>query len=190
MGTIAGSLRLSRFYNLSDVPSLSHRPVLVRATSSGNFILARLVKSSETSFSKKSLQKGTPLLRALESQADGLVRVLGRNFSQHWVRLGTPRLCGNYKGILKWVVVKIMVPFWGTLNIRCRIIIGIPQGTIILTTTQVHLRDLKRLTLAKSPISALKKKGLGFRGAGRLYQGENGGPPKKPCIIYLQQETL
>ena len=34
-----------------------------------------------------------------------------------------------------WVVVKIMVPFWGTLNIRCRIIIGIQKGTIILTTT-------------------------------------------------------
>ena len=28
-------------------------------------------------------------------------------------------------------------PFWGTLNIRCRIIIGIQKGTIILTTTHV-----------------------------------------------------
>ena len=27
-------------------------------------------------------------------------------------------------------------PFLGTLNIRCRIIIGIQKGTIILTTTQ------------------------------------------------------
>ena len=26
-----------------------------------------------------------------------------------------------------WVVVKIMVPFLGTLNIRCRIIIGTPK---------------------------------------------------------------
>ena len=26
-----------------------------------------------------------------------------------------------------WVVVKIMVPFWGTLNIRGRIIIGIQK---------------------------------------------------------------
>ena len=34
----------------------------------------------------------------------------------------------------RWVVVKIMVPF-GTLNIRCRIIIGTQKGTIILTTT-------------------------------------------------------
>ena len=34
------------------------------------------------------------------------------------------------------VVVKIMVPFWViTLNIRCRIIIGLQKGTIILTTT-------------------------------------------------------
>ena len=28
-------------------------------------------------------------------------------------------------------------PFLGTLNIRCLIIIGIPKGTIILTTTQI-----------------------------------------------------
>ena len=36
-----------------------------------------------------------------------------------------------------WVVVKIMVPYWGTLNIRCRIIIRIQKGTIILTTTHI-----------------------------------------------------
>ena len=34
-----------------------------------------------------------------------------------------------------WVVVKIMGPFWGALNIRGRIIIGLQKGTIILTTT-------------------------------------------------------
>ena len=28
-------------------------------------------------------------------------------------------------------------PFLGTLNIRCRIIIGTQKGTIILTTTQI-----------------------------------------------------
>ena len=28
-------------------------------------------------------------------------------------------------------------PFWGTLNIRCRIIIGIQKGTIILTITHI-----------------------------------------------------
>ena len=28
-------------------------------------------------------------------------------------------------------------PFLGTLNIRCRIIIGDPKGTIILTTTHI-----------------------------------------------------
>ena len=32
-----------------------------------------------------------------------------------------------------WVVVKIMVPFFGTLNIRCRTILGIQKGTLILT---------------------------------------------------------
>ena len=35
------------------------------------------------------------------------------------------------------MVVKIMVPFWGTLNIRGRIIIGIQKGTIIFTTTHI-----------------------------------------------------
>ena len=33
-------------------------------------------------------------------------------------------------------------PFFGTLNIRCRNIIGIPKGTIILTTTQVEVKGL------------------------------------------------
>ena len=33
-----------------------------------------------------------------------------------------------------WVVV-IRIPFMGTVNNRCRIIIGTPKGTIILTTT-------------------------------------------------------
>ena len=28
-------------------------------------------------------------------------------------------------------------PFWGTLNIRCLILIGIQKGTIVLTTTHV-----------------------------------------------------
>ena len=38
------------------------------------------------------------------------------------------------------VVVKFMVPFLGTLDIRCRIIIGIQRGTIILTTTHIDSR--------------------------------------------------
>ena len=45
-----------------------------------------------------------------------------------------------YYDFLIWVVVKIRVPFWGTLNIRCRNIIGTPKGTIILTTTHVGVR--------------------------------------------------
>ena len=32
-------------------------------------------------------------------------------------------------------------PFLGTLNIRCRIIIGIQKGTIILTTTQMSAEN-------------------------------------------------
>ena len=44
-----------------------------------------------------------------------------------------------------WVVVKIMVPFWGTPNIRCRIIIGIQKRPIILTTTHVTAFCIKRM---------------------------------------------
>ena len=29
-------------------------------------------------------------------------------------------------------------PFWGTLNVRCRTIIGTQKGTIILTTTPMQ----------------------------------------------------
>ena len=36
-------------------------------------------------------------------------------------------------------------PFLGTLNIRCRIIIGIQKGTIILTTT--HMGDVGRMLM-------------------------------------------
>ena len=32
-------------------------------------------------------------------------------------------------------------PFLGTLSIRCRIIIGIQKGTIILTTTHIGFRQ-------------------------------------------------
>ena len=45
-------------------------------------------------------------------------------------------VCGVHR-FHKWVVVQILVPFLGTLYIRCRIIIGIQKGTIILTTTQI-----------------------------------------------------
>ena len=31
-------------------------------------------------------------------------------------------------------------PFWGTLNIRGRTILGIQKGTLILTTTQIRLK--------------------------------------------------
>ena len=38
-----------------------------------------------------------------------------------------------------WVVVKIKVPFLGTLNNRCRIKKGTQKGTITLTTTHIGL---------------------------------------------------
>ena len=39
---------------------------------------------------------------------------------------------------LIWVVVKIYRPCLGTLNIRCRIIIGVQKGAVILTTTHMY----------------------------------------------------
>ena len=36
-------------------------------------------------------------------------------------------------------------PFWGTLNFRCRIIIGIQKGTIMLTTTHIYVRMYLKL---------------------------------------------
>ena len=36
-------------------------------------------------------------------------------------------------------------PFLGTLNIRCRIIIGTQKGTIILTTTRI-MKGCKEMT--------------------------------------------
>ena len=33
-------------------------------------------------------------------------------------------------------------PFLGTLNMRCRIIVGTPKGTIILTTTHTYRVDI------------------------------------------------
>ena len=37
-------------------------------------------------------------------------------------------------------------PFWGTLNIRCLIIMGIQKGTIILTTIHIRIMEKKRET--------------------------------------------
>ena len=37
-------------------------------------------------------------------------------------------------------------PFLGALNIRCRTIIGVQQGTIILTTTHIEKDDPDLLT--------------------------------------------
>ena len=50
--------------------------------------------------------------------------------------------------VFHWVVVKIMVSF-GTLNIRCRIIIRIQKGTEFLTTTHVIPKNLGRAQASK-----------------------------------------
>ena len=39
-------------------------------------------------------------------------------------------------------------PFWGTLNNRCRIIIGTQKGTIILTTTYINNNSASTVTMS------------------------------------------
>ena len=41
-------------------------------------------------------------------------------------------------------------PFWGTLNNRCRTILGTQKGTIILTTTHVRQCELVRAETQKT----------------------------------------
>ena len=53
-------------------------------------------------------------------------------------------------------------PFLGTLNNRCRIIIGTQKGTIILTTTHMMIADNMPRNPSKATILGRK----GFRSAG------------------------
>ena len=52
-----------------------------------------------------------------------------------------------------WVVVKIRALFWGTLNIRCRIIIGTQTGTKILTNTHICMFTVKLIVSICVPAS-------------------------------------
>ena len=61
--------------------------------------------------------------------------------SSTWLLLGKSpwtigTICKN-AACSMWVVVKIMVPSWGTLNLRFCIITGTPKRTIILTIPHV-----------------------------------------------------
>ena len=56
-------------------------------------------------------------------------------------RYPVPQILPRIWGFTKWAAVQIYDAFWGTPNTRCRIIIGIQSGTIILTTTQVQDPD-------------------------------------------------
>ena len=57
------------------------------------------------------------------------------------------------------MVVKIMVPFLGALNIRCRIIIGIQKGPIILTTTHVLVTNSQNLINVGVDLSNMYRSG-------------------------------
>ena len=56
-------------------------------------------------------------------------------------------------------------PFWGTLNIRCRIVIGIQQGPITLTTTHVYAD-------ARAGPAAAGRAGRGWQGGGEELAAE------------------
>ena len=90
------------------------------------------------------------------SRADGLQDRAKTDGASYWCFREIPI------AIFIWVVVKIMVPYLGTLNMRCCIILGIQEGTIILTTTHMScsLRSLERY-MADDPgsIIAVSKEG-------------------------------
>ena len=60
------------------------------------------------------------------------------------------------------VIYTLLVPFWGTLDIRCRIIIGTQKGTIILTTTHMHSREVAWHCAANSKDATLSVRMFSF----------------------------
>ena len=74
-------------------------------------------------------------------------------------------------------------PFWGTLDIRCRIIIGTKKGTIILTTTHMKnvnstliqglLQSQDLLLLKRLGRGGSKTGGAGCRGAATCASGRS-----------------
>ena len=83
-------------------------------------------------------------------------------------------------------------PFLGTLNIRCCIIIGIQNGTIILTTTHVDCQLGERLPLLVKTIGQRRcKTVLRFRVQGfklpRVQTGEQA-PGSRYCAFLLLQK--
>ena len=66
-----------------------------------------------------------------------------------------------------WVDVKID-PFLGTLHIRCRIIIGIRKGTIILTTTHTYVYCWLKASgfTVESSLGSLSRMTQGLHGRG------------------------
>ena len=86
---------------------------------------------------------------------------------------------------VRWAVVKIRVPFLGTLNNRCRIILRTPKGTIILTSTQVGL-DFYHMAMTGQSLATLKEQPPGlqfFWKALWMYEAGEGEGFKKKCQI-------
>ena len=54
-----------------------------------------------------------------------------------------------------WVDVKTIIPFLGTLNTRCRTIIRIHKGTIILTTAHMIARASEKKKKKRANTSML-----------------------------------
>ena len=74
-------------------------------------------------------------------------------------------------------------PFLGTLNIRCRIIIGIQKGTIILTTTHMEKTRSEATESAHgAPKIFIAMRAFGFRVEGR----QAGDLGKKACSRFWQ----
>ena len=79
-------------------------------------------------------------------------------------------------------------PFWGTLNIRCRIITGIRKGTIILTTTHMPQRHMSGLAALAQPVDKDVRACYEANVVERLQASNGSNPMHVPRLINLPLE--
>ena len=104
-----------------------------------------LVRHIVSLMSKKGSHFSKFISKRTQEQAlkDQLSAALRRRRSQSWAESGMSSR-PTVSGIVHMGGCQNYGPFWGTLNIRCRIITGSQKGTIILTSTHIFVPSLLR----------------------------------------------